>query len=113
MKSTRLTQAVLVATLAAGAVVVPAAAASAQPVACGVKAELDLGRGKATSWCISPGPQDAKEHRAVIKCTVVRGRNTPHDLTFPVWGPWVKIGQKSTAMCGFSSSTAGFSYEIR
>lgn len=109
----RFSRVAVVAVIAGGAAVAVPATASAQPAACSVKAELDLGRGKATSWCISPGPREMKEHRAVIKCTVVRGRNSPHDITYTEWGPWKKIGESSVAMCGFSSSTAGYSFETR
>ncbi|MFI5649015.1 hypothetical protein [Kitasatospora sp. NPDC051705] len=113
MHGTRFSRAAVVAVVAAGAAVAVPATASAQPAACSVKAGLDLGRGKATSWCISPGPREMKEHRAQIKCTVVRGRNNAHDITYTAWGPWKKIGEESVAMCGFSSSTAGFSFETR
>ncbi len=113
MRGHRFSNAAIVGVVAIGAFVAAPAAASAQPAACFVKAELDAGRGKATSWCISPGPRDMKEHRATIKCTVVRGRNNAHDITHTAWGPWKKIGEESVAKCGFSSSTAGYSFETR
>ncbi len=96
-----------------GALAVPATASASSPASCSVTARLNLGRGEATSFCVSPGPLNVNQHRAVIDCTVVRGRGNPHDITFSVWGPWAGVGKKSVALCPFSSSTAGFRYEIR
>ncbi|MGY0459594.1 hypothetical protein ACW14Y_04975 [Kitasatospora sp. cg17-2] len=98
---------------ASGALAAPSQAHASKPAACSVSAQLNLGRGEATSYCVSPGPLNVNEHRAVIKCTVVRGRGNPHDITFTVSGPWVAVGKKSVARCPLSSSTAGYSYEKR
>ncbi|WP_344464806.1 hypothetical protein [Kitasatospora kazusensis] len=98
---------------ASGALAAPSQAQASVPASCSVSAQLNLGRGEATSYCVSPGPLNVNEHRAVIKCTVERGRGNPHDITFSVWGPWAGVGKKSVARCPFSSSTAGFSYEKR
>ncbi|MER5863513.1 hypothetical protein [Kitasatospora sp. NPDC002040] len=83
------------------------------PAICSVSAQLNLGRGEATSYCVSPGSLNVNEHRDVIRCTVERGRGNPHEVTFSVWGPWAGVGKTSVARCPLSSSTADYWYETR
>jgi hypothetical protein len=98
---------------AGGALAVPTTASASTQVYCSVTAKLNLGRGQATSTCVGPGPLKVNQHRAVIMCTVERGRGDMHDITFTSYGPWAEVGKKSTVTCPFSSSTAGFSYQTR
>ncbi len=87
-------------TLAAAA---PAAAAGAK-YTCKATPSLSLGRPVSTSSCKKSAKGKAvKKHRAVLLCDVVRGRGTPHDVTWTLYGDWKKPGQKSTVKCGFSS----------
>ncbi|MGW2835024.1 hypothetical protein [Streptomyces sp. NPDC001286] len=105
--------AVLMATGAGLATAVPAQAAAAR-YTCKVEVHLDLGRPKATSSCRKSGSgKKVSKHRVKLVCDVVRGRGTPHEIPWILFGPWVKPGQKSTVMCGFSSFTRSWSVETK
>ncbi|MCI3272622.1 hypothetical protein [Streptomyces cylindrosporus] len=102
--------------MAAGTGLVAAAPAEAAGARYKCKAEvhLDLGRPKATSSCKKTGSGKAvAKHRVKLVCDVVRGRGNPHEIPWVLFGPWVKPGQKSTVMCGFSSFTRSWSVETR
>ncbi|CAM5450553.1 hypothetical protein [Streptomyces aurantiogriseus] len=95
------------------ATAVPAAAAGAK-YKCVAEAHLDLGRPKATSSCKkSASGKKVSKHRVKLVCDVVRGRGTPHEVPRVLYGPWVKPGQKSTVMCGFSSFTRSWAVETK
>ena len=104
---------VLFATGASLATAVPAEAAGAK-YKCKAEVHLDLGRPKATSSCkkSSSGKKVSKQ-RVKLVCDVVRGRGTPHEIPWTLWGPWKKPGEKSTVMCGFSSFTRSWSVETK
>ncbi|WDO07994.1 hypothetical protein ME763_21385 [Streptomyces murinus] len=81
---------------------------------CTAVVHLDLGRPKATSSCKkSASGKKVSKHRVKLVCDVIRGRGTPHEIPWYLWGPWVKPGQKSTVMCGFSSFTRSWSVETK
>ncbi|MER6787080.1 hypothetical protein ABT330_21095 [Streptomyces sp. NPDC000658] len=105
--------AVLIATGAGLATAAPAEAAAAK-YKCKAEVHLDLGRPKATSSCKkSASGKKVSKHRVKLVCDVVRGRGTPHEIPWTLFGPWVKPGQKSTVMCGFSSFTRSWSVETK
>ncbi|MFG3049174.1 hypothetical protein [Streptomyces sp. NPDC048202] len=81
---------------------------------CKAEVHLDLGRPKATSSCKkSASGKQVTKHRVKLVCDVIRGRGNPHEIPWYLWGPWVKPGQKSTVMCGFSSFTRSWSVETK
>ncbi|MFD9591047.1 hypothetical protein ACFWBM_40885 [Streptomyces sp. NPDC059980] len=91
----------------------PAEAAGAK-YKCTSEVHLDLGRPKAISKCKkSSSGKKVSKHRVVLVCDVVRGRGTPHDIPWTVFGPWKKPGEKSTVMCGFSSFTRSWKVQTR
>ncbi|MFJ5531489.1 hypothetical protein [Streptomyces sp. NPDC093261] len=49
--------------------------------------------------------QEGRPAPLVLVCDVIRGRGTPHDIPWTVFGPWEKPGEKPSVVCGFSSFT--------
>ncbi|MEU6485068.1 hypothetical protein [Streptomyces sp. NPDC046887] len=92
------------------------ASSSSYQVSCWASAELvGLGTAEATSNCAPVGgppmPQlkRVSKHRAVIKCSMIRGTGaSTHDIPVTLNGPWKTPGQKSKIKCPIRSSLAGY-----